>query len=81
MIWRWSALQAFRLAAVGVVLGLGGGWVAARGLDDLVYGVSAHDPAMMAAASLAVLFVAALAAAIPAWRASRVNAARRLQGA
>lgn len=81
MILRWSALQALRLAVIGVALGLAGGWFAARGLEDLVFGVSAHDPWMMAAASFAVLLVAAIAAAIPSWRASRVNAARRLQGA
>jgi putative ABC transport system permease protein len=81
MIWRWSALKAFQLAAFGIAFGLAGGWVASQSLEDIVFGVSARDPRMMAAASLAVLLVAALAAAIPSWRASRIDAARRLQGA
>ena len=77
-ILRWTSFHALRLAVIGVALGVPGGWAAARLLDDLVFGIKSRDPATMAAAALAVTVIALFATAVPAWRAARVDAARRL---
>jgi putative ABC transport system permease protein len=67
VILRWTGSQALRLAALGVALGGLGSWVGARVLDDLVFGLPARSPATL------------IAAAVPAWRAARVEAAQQLQ--
>ncbi len=77
----WTGLHALRLAAIGLAFGIPGGWAAARSLRSLVFGVAPHSPATMAAAAAAVVAVALVAAAVPSWRASRVDAARRLHSA
>jgi ABC-type antimicrobial peptide transport system permease subunit len=55
-----------------------GGWFAARLLRDMVFGIPAHSPATLAAAAVAVLTLAFVAAAVPSWRAARVDPAQRL---
>jgi predicted permease len=80
-IMRWTSLHVLRLALAGVVIGVAFGWVAARGLDDLVFGIPARSPATMLLAGLAVGMIALAAAAIPAWRAARIDPARRLHSA
>ena len=75
---RWTSMQALRLAGIGVVLGVVGAWAAARGLEGLVFGMTARSPATMAVAAGAVASLAALAAALPAYRAARVDAAAQL---
>ncbi len=77
----WTGFHAVRLAVIGVGFGVVGGWVAARGLEDLVFGIPPRSPATMMAAGLVVTVIAFAAATIPAWRASRVDAARRLHSA
>jgi putative ABC transport system permease protein len=61
-----------------VAFGVVGGWAAARALEDLVFGIPPRNPATMIAAALAVITIAFAAALVPAWRAARVDAARRL---
>jgi len=78
LILRWATFHALRLALIGVGLGLAGGWVAARGLQDLVFGIPSRNPATMLLAAIAVLATALAASAIPATRAARVDAAKRL---
>ena len=60
-----------------VVIGLGTGIVAALALGRLLtaqlYGVSAHNPALLAATAATLAIVALLACLIPARRASLVN--------
>jgi ABC-type antimicrobial peptide transport system permease subunit len=60
-----------------VVLGLVVGGAAAIGATRLIasrlYGLSANDPATLAGALVGLAIVAALAAWLPAWRASRVD--------
>ena len=80
-ILRWTGLQALRLAAIGVVLGMVGGWAAARTLETMVFGIPARNPATMIGAAAAVIALALLSAGVPAWRAARVDAAARLHGA
>jgi ABC-type antimicrobial peptide transport system permease subunit len=57
------------LAAAGV----------ARVLESMLYGVSAVDPFSYAAAALVLLGAAALANALPAYRASRIPPMRALR--
>jgi putative ABC transport system permease protein len=77
-ILRWTSFHALRLALIGVALGVVGGWAAARALEDLVFGIPPRNPATMIAAALAVMTIAFAAAVVPAWRAARVDVARRL---
>ncbi len=77
-ILRWTGLHALRLTAMGVAFGLLGGWAAAGTLEKLVYGIPPRNPTTMIAAAVAVTVIAVAAAAMPAWRAARVDAARRL---
>ncbi|MNC84663.1 Macrolide export ATP-binding/permease protein MacB [compost metagenome] len=67
------------MAGGGVVLGI----VAALGLggtiSSLLYGVSAYDPATLAGSAVMFLLVAALASALPAARALRIQPAEALR--
>jgi predicted permease len=74
----WTSFQALRLAIVGVAFGALGGWASARLLKDLVFGIQARNPETLVAAAVVVLTIAFVAAAIPSWRAARVDAARHL---
>ncbi|HET9400962.1 MAG TPA: ABC transporter permease [Candidatus Acidoferrales bacterium] len=56
-------------AAVGLVVAL----AAARVLGAMLFGVTSHDPATLAGAAAVLFGVAAIAAFLPAWRASRVD--------
>jgi putative ABC transport system permease protein len=62
-----------KLVAAGIVLGLAGALVLARLLRTMLFGVSAHDPLAFAGNAALLLAVAALACALPALRASRVD--------
>jgi putative ABC transport system permease protein len=68
-----------RLAGFGITLGLvlavlGGHWV-----RDLLFRTSPFDPVVMSVVAAAMLAVAAAAAGLPAWRASRVDPAEALR--
>jgi ABC-type antimicrobial peptide transport system permease subunit len=63
------------LAVVGAVLGLAGAYAAGQGLRALLVGVAPTDVATFAAALALVLAMAIFGAALPAWRASRVDPA------
>lgn len=80
-ILRWAGSHATRLAALGIGLGVFGGWGASLWLKSLVFGVSARNPGMMLAAGAAVIGIAALAASVPVWRATRIDAVRNLHDA
>jgi ABC-type antimicrobial peptide transport system permease subunit len=67
-----------RLTAVGIGLGLAGGWAAAGTLQAHVFGLPARNPKTMLAAAVAVSTIAMLAAAIPARRAAAVDPGRKL---
>ncbi len=77
-ILRWAGWQVLRLAAAGTALGVLAGWIASRWLEGLVFGVSARNGATMAAAAAGVISMAIIAAAIPIWRATQMNAVDRL---
>ena len=80
-ILRWAGLHAMRLAAVGSVAGAFGAWGSSRWLASLVFGVSAQNPSIMLAAAVGVMALAALAASVPLWRATQVDAVRHLHDA
>jgi len=80
-ILQWAGFQATRLIAAGIVLGAAAGWGASHWLDSMVYGISPRDTTMMIAATLLVILIAAMAAALPLLRATQVNAATKLQRA
>ncbi len=61
------------LAAGGVAIGIAGGLALMRLLRSMLFGVSATDPVVFAAASVFMVAVSALAAYVPARRASRVD--------
>lgn len=62
-----------RSAGVGIALGLGLALLTGRYLQGLLVDVSASDPALLALTAAVLLGTASLAAAIPAWRAARVD--------
>lgn len=80
-ILRWAAAHAARLAAFGIVLGLMGSWAASVWLKSLVFGISARNPGMLIASAAAVVGIAFAAAAIPLWRAIRVDPVSNLHDA
>jgi putative ABC transport system permease protein len=65
--------QGLRLAGVGVVLGVLAAVAFTRVIESLLVGVEATDPVTFAAVALTFLIVAAVACAIPALRATRVD--------
>ena len=64
---------AARLIAIGIVLGVPVAWVASRAVQSLLFGLRPADPGVMTAATLLLVAAAALAAYLPARRASRVD--------
>jgi putative ABC transport system permease protein len=61
------------VTAAGAVAGACGALVLMRLLASMLFGVTAHDPAVFVAAPLALIAVALAACAMPAWRATRVD--------
>ena len=65
--------QGMTLAAIGLVIGLGGAWLATRAMASLLFGISARDPMTFALISLVLAAVALGACFIPALRATKVD--------
>jgi predicted permease len=65
--------QGLVLAAVGVLLGLAGAAALTRVLDTLLFEVSARDPVTFAGVAAVLFGVSALAAYLPAARATRID--------
>jgi len=72
---------ALGMTSVGIGLGLVGGFVAARLLGSLLFGVRATDLPTFVAGAAVILAAAALASWLPARRASRVDPAVALRDA
>jgi ABC-type antimicrobial peptide transport system permease subunit len=67
------------LVSVGVVIGVGTSLWASRFVASLIYGLTPHDPSTLVGAAFMLTAVAALAAWIPAYRASHVDPAEVLR--
>ncbi|MFI5228219.1 MAG: ABC transporter permease [Gemmatimonadales bacterium] len=65
--------RGLRLAAIGVVIGLAASLALTRVMSGVLYGVTPTDPLTFGGVALTLLAVAALASAIPAFRAARVD--------
>jgi len=78
---RWMVTrQGLALAGIGVAVGSIGALALTRLLRSLLFGIAPGDPIAMVAAALLLLIVAAIATAVPAWRASRVDPICVLRG-
>ena len=70
----WSVCrEALLMVTAGVMVGLPAVLFGGLILRSLLFGVSPHDWRVFAGAGVALLTVAAVAAFLPAWRASRVD--------
>ncbi|MGH9632941.1 MAG: FtsX-like permease family protein [Bryobacteraceae bacterium] len=65
--------QGFKLTAIGLAIGLAGGFFVTRLLSRLLYGVSPDDPVSFGMVSLLLLSVGIMASCLPARRAARVD--------
>jgi len=63
----------FRLALVGVGVGLAGSILLTRFISGMLYGVTAHDPLTLGAVALLLTLVALAASYLPAMKAMRVD--------
>jgi putative ABC transport system permease protein len=70
---RLILLQALVLAGIGTALGLVIALYATRVLQDMLYGVSPHDPLTFAAVVALMLSVSLLASYVPARRATTID--------
>jgi putative ABC transport system permease protein len=65
--------QGMRLAGIGVAIGLAAAFGLTRVLSSVLFGVKANDPLTFAGVAAVLIAVAALAAFVPAQRATRVD--------
>lgn len=65
--------EAALVTAVGALVGLGAALAGTRVLASMLYGLTARDPSTLVGAAVVLVAVALVAAAFPAWRASRVD--------
>ena len=67
-------------AGGGIAIGLLGAWSMNRAIGSLLFNVSATDPLTFAGTAFALTSVAALASALPAIRATRIDPVNALRG-
>jgi putative ABC transport system permease protein len=65
--------QGLILAGTGITLGLAGAWAASRLVASLLFGTQATDPVIYAALALVMAAIAAVAAYVPARRATSID--------
>ncbi|MEP6496151.1 MAG: ABC transporter permease [bacterium] len=71
--------RTLQLAAIGIVLGIGGSVILARSLRGLLFGVTASDPVSFLAPFLLLVVVAGAGGYFPARRASRIDPSTALR--
>lgn len=71
--------DAARLSVTGVVFGVGAALALTRFVKSILFGVSATDVSVYAALAVGTVVFSAFAAALPAWRATRVDPIRALR--
>jgi len=70
---RMVVRQGISLAAIGIVIGLGGAFALTRLLKTMLFGVGVMDALTLAAAGFALMLVVLLATFLPALRAARIS--------
>jgi ABC-type antimicrobial peptide transport system permease subunit len=65
--------EALGVTLIGTAVGLAASIAVTRVLQNMLFGLTARDPLTLVGAAAILLSVATLAAAIPAWRATRVD--------
>jgi predicted permease len=65
--------ESLSLVAIGVLIGLAASWGAGRFISSLLYGLGPNDSLTISLAGLTIIAVSAIAAYLPARRASRVD--------
>ncbi len=65
--------QTLKLTVIGVAIGLAGAFGVARFLTSLLFGVGTYDPVTFMGVAAFLIFVAVVAAYVPAQRAMRVD--------
>ena len=78
-IMRMVVGQSLATVLVGIVAGLGLAFVAVRGMQGMLFGVGAADPATFVTASVLLLAAATLAAFLPARQAARADPVEALR--
>ena len=78
-IFRLILGQAFRLAIVGVIVGIGGALALTRVMKNLLFGVPATDSATFAGIAVLLVVVALAAGYLPARKAVRIDPAAALR--
>ncbi len=76
---RRVLFDGLRPAVFGLLCGIGGGAAAVRLIRSMLYDTQPLDPVVFAVAAVTLLLVAALACAVPAWRASRLDPMQALR--
>ncbi len=76
---RWVLRYGMTLAGVGLAIGLGGAAASSQLARGVLFGVQPLDPFTYVATSLCLVIVALAAAAVPAWRATRVDPVESLR--
>jgi predicted permease len=72
-------LQTLRLAAIGLIIGLGGSLIMTRLLAALLFGVNSYDPASFIGTVVVLVAVAMVAGYLPARRASQIDPTNALR--
>jgi predicted permease len=70
---RMVVRQGLTLASIGVAIGLAAALALSRLIGSLLYGITPHDPAVLATVTLGLLIVATVASWLPAMRAARID--------
>jgi putative ABC transport system permease protein len=65
--------QGFKLVILGLVLGLGGAFLAMKVIASLLFGVTTKDPYTFIVVAIVLSVIALIACYIPARRAARVD--------